>query len=450
MPGSVLIIDDEESTAIALRDGLRRFDLATEASFEAEDAIARLRSRNADVVLLDLCLPGASGIDVCRRVAAQSPGTVVIVMSARGSTGNAVAAVKAGAHDFITKPCDVEAIALRIRRALREKSRSPEDGEPTAIAAADPFAELIGGSAVMARVRQRLGRMAASEAGVLLVGESGTGKEVAARAVHAASRRRGGPFVAINCAAVPEALLESELFGHVRGAFTDARSDRAGLFAHAAGGTVFLDEIGDLPIALQPKLLRVLEERRVRPVGGDHEVTVDVRVVAATHRDLDALAREGRFRDDLYYRLNVLRVTLPPLRARGDDILALASRFAERACLQDGRAGLGFDDEVARMLLGHAWPGNVRELRNCMDHAVALATGEHIAVDDLPDAVRDQHTPPIDPAWPPLAEVERHYIDRVLDHTGGNRSISARILGIDRRTLMRKLRAAPAPMRRRA
>jgi two-component system response regulator AtoC len=173
-------------------------------------------------------------------------------------------------------------------------------------------------------------------------------------------------------------------------------------------------------------------------------------VVAATHRDLDALTRDGRFRDDLYYRLNVLRVTLPPLRARGDDILALASRFAERACLQDGRAGLGFDDEVARMLLGHAWPGNVRELRNCMDHAVALATGEQIAVDDLPDAVRDQHTQPIDPAWPPLAEVERHYIDRVLDHTGGNRSISARILGIDRRTLMRKLRATPAPVRRRA
>jgi DNA-binding NtrC family response regulator len=450
MAGSVLIIDDEESTAIALRDGLRRFDLATEASFEAEDAIERLRSRNADVVLLDLCLPGASGIDVCRRVAAQSPGTVVIVMSARGSTGNAVAAVKAGAHDFITKPCDVEAIALRIRRALRERSRSPAlELADDAVGPADALAELAGASAIMERVRQRLGRMAASEAGVLLVGESGTGKEVAARAVHRASRRCGGPFVAVNCAAVPEALLESELFGHVRGAFTDARSDRPGLFAHAAGGTVFLDEIGDLPPALQPKLLRVLEERRVRPVGGDQEIAVDVRVVAATHQDLDALARDGRFRSDLYYRLNVLRLALPPLRERGDDVLALASRFAERACLQDGRSPLGFGDDVARRLLAYGWPGNVRELRNCMEHAVALAVGDTITVDDLPDALREQ-APASDPRWPPLAEVERHYIDRVLDHTGGNRSVSARILGIDRRTLMRKLRATPPPLRRRA
>jgi DNA-binding NtrC family response regulator len=434
MAGSVLIIDDEESTAIALRDGLRRFDLATEASFEAEDAIARLRSRDTDVVLLDLCLPGASGIDVCRRVAAQYPGTAVIVMSARGSIDSAVAAGKAGAHDFITKPLEIEAIALRIRHVLHQRSRVREAPLPTT----GSSSLLVGSSPAMARVQQRLARVAASEASVLIVGESGTGKELVARAVHGESRRRGAPFVAINCAAVPEALLESELFGHVRGAFTDARSDRGGLFAQARGGTLFLDEIGDLPLALQPKLLRVLEERRVRPVGGDVEVPVDVRVVAATHRDLDAQVRAGQFRVDLLYRLDVLRVALPPLRDRGDDILALARLFVARAAALESRPAARVGDDAAHALLAHGWPGNVRELRNCMEHAVAMATGDEIGVADLPDGMRTG----LAPAWPPLADVERRYIDRVLDHTGGNRSVSARILGIDRRTLMRKIRAA--------
>jgi two-component system, NtrC family, response regulator AtoC len=440
MPANVLIIDDEEATAIALRDGLRRFDLTTEASFEPEDAIARLGRAQADVVLLDLCLPGASGIDLCRRLAAQYPGTAVIVMSARGSLGSAVAAVKAGARDFVTKPFELETIALRIRHMVRDRTR--ELDEPRGLPPGGPFADLIGASPAIEQLRRRLTRIAVSDACVLITGESGTGKEVVARGIHRESRRHGGPFVAVNCAAVPEALIESELFGHVRGAFTDARADRAGLFAQARGGTLFLDEIGDLPLAVQPKLLRVLEDRRVRPVGGDHEIALDVRVIAATHQDLGELVRLGRFRSDLMYRLDVLAVRLPALRERGDDILFLARRFAARCAASEDRSPPGLDDDAARALLAHAWPGNVRELRNCMEHAVAMAQTDEIGLDDLPDKLRrGGEAAPTDPGWPPLAEVERRYIDRVLEHTGGNRSISARILGIDRRTLMRKLRA---------
>jgi DNA-binding NtrC family response regulator len=441
MDERVLIIDDEESTAIALRDGLRRFDLRTDASFEPEDALARLRSRAADVVLLDLCLPNANGIDVCRRLAEQHPGTLVIVMSARGSLGSAVAAVKAGAHDFITKPFELASIARQIRSALDQKGRAADSAPATALVDTAAFPALDGSSPAITRVRRLLSRVAASDASVLLCGESGTGKELVTRGLHDRSRRSDRPFVAINCAGLPEPLLESELFGHVRGAFTDARSDREGLFLQARGGTLFLDEIGELPPALQPKLLRVLEERRVRPVGSNQEIPLDVRVMAATNRALEAEARSGRFRLDLFYRLDVLRVSLPPLRERGEDILLLARRFAGRAAAQEGRPVPALAPEVARLLLQHRWPGNVRELRNCMEHAVALSCGDRIEVDDLPDAVRGAETAgiPIAADWLTLEEVERRYVGSVLDHTRGNRSSAARILGIDRRTLMRKL-----------
>jgi DNA-binding NtrC family response regulator len=294
-------------------------------------------------------------------------------------------------------------------------------------------------------VYELIDRVADSDTSVLITGESGTGKEVAARALHARGRRHSGPFVAINCAAMPEALLESELFGHVRGAFTDAKTSRSGLFVKADGGTLFLDEVGELPLTLQPKLLRALQERTVRPVGGEAEVAFDARIVAATNRDLELAVEEGRFREDLYYRLNVIGLELPPLRARGNDVLLLAQRFLEHFATRSGKRVVGLSPAVAQRLLAYSWPGNVRELQNCIERAVALTAYEQLTVEDLPDRIRDYRAP--NPQTQSqdvselvsLEEMERRYIQRVLETVGGSRTLASRILGVDRKTLYRKL-----------
>jgi two-component system response regulator HydG len=442
MAGSVLIIDDEESTAIALRDGLRRFDLATEASFEAEDAIARLRSRDTDVVLLDLCLPGASGIDVCRRVAAQYPGTAVIVMSARGSIDSAVAAGKAGAHDFITKPLEIEAIALRIRHVLHQRSRVREAPLPTT----GSSSLLVGSSPAMARVQQRLARVAASEASVLIVGESGTGKELVARALHDHGPRKAGPFVAINCSAVPEPLLESELFGHVRGAFTGADRDRRGLFEVADGGTLLLDEIADTSAAMQAKLLRVLQDGMIRRVGDTNTRQVDVRVIAATQHPLGELVAAGRFREDLRFRLEVIAIAVPPLRDRDGDLPLLIDQLLAR--LAPGRPAPRLTRAALRALGQHRWPGNVRELENALARGGALG-GDVIDVADLPEAIASAagRPEPVKPAAgddlrlkPALAATEQAYITAAMARTKGNQTVAARLLGLSRFGLQKKLR----------
>jgi transcriptional regulator with PAS, ATPase and Fis domain len=312
------------------------------------------------------------------------------------------------------------------------------------LASANGFGELVGSSPAMQRVYALLARVADSESSVLITGESGTGKELVARALHHSSPRHGGPFVAINCAAMPESLLESELFGHEKGAFTDARSARAGLFVQATGGTLFLDEIGDLPLALQPKLLRALQERQVRPVGGRKEVPFDVRIVAATNRDLETAIDEGRFREDLYFRIDVIEVALPPLRARGNDVLALAQNFLVRFSEKAGKGVVGLMTPVAKHLIDYDWPGNVRELHNVIERAVALATHDHITVDDLPEKVLRVKKPrvplPIDAEdLVSLEEMERRYIHHVLEASGGSRTVAARTLGLDRSTLWRKL-----------
>ncbi|HVV82506.1 MAG TPA: sigma 54-interacting transcriptional regulator, partial [Kofleriaceae bacterium] len=304
--------------------------------------------------------------------------------------------------------------------------------------------ELVGVSPAIQRARDIVSRFALSTANVLVTGESGTGKEIVARGLHLRGPRRHGPFVAINCAALPDALLESELFGHVRGAFTDARTDRAGLFAQASGGTLFLDEVGELPLSLQPKLLRALEEGVIRPLGSAAELAIDVRVIAATHRDLAAAVAAGQFRSDLYYRLHVLRIALPPLRERGDDIELLARRFAAERAADEGKDVRDLSDAVLGRLRQHSWPGNVRELRNTIEHAIAMARSDRIEVDDLPDPLQAAPDPAATAAaaaaaWPTLADRERAYIDEVLAHVGGNRTAAARLLGVDRRTLMRKL-----------
>jgi two-component system response regulator HydG len=280
---------------------------------------------------------------------------------------------------------------------------------------------------------------------VLVTGETGTGKELVARALHDRGPRRNGPFVGINCSAVPETLLEAELFGHVRGAFTDASRARPGLFARANGGTLFLDEIGELPLALQPKLLRALQERKVRPVGSDDEVSFDARVVTATNRDLESAVEENRFREDLFFRINVIHVALPPLRARGGDVLVLAQHFVDRYAGQAGKAVSGISAAAAERLMAYAWPGNVRELENCIERAIALTEYEKIAVDDLPEKIRSYRRSHVlvasdDPAeLVPLEEVERRYILRVMEAVGGNKTEAAQVLGVGRRTLYRKL-----------
>ncbi len=284
-----------------------------------------------------------------------------------------------------------------------------------------------------------------TDATVLIDGETGTGKELAARAVHGRSRRRDAPMVTVNCAAVPANLLESELFGHVRGAFTDARTNRKGLFVQADGGTLFLDEVGEMPLEMQAKLLRALEERAVRPVGGQQEVPFDVRLIAATHRDLEAGIEEGTFREDLYYRINVVELTMPPLRARGTDVVLLAQTFLDHFAHQHGKPVRRFASPVAERMLAYGWPGNVRELRNCVERAIALARFDEVTVEDLPDQVRDDSKAQVpvatsDPSeLVPLAEMERRYVERVMEAVAGNKRRAARVLGLDRATLYRKI-----------
>jgi two-component system response regulator HydG len=398
------------------------------------------------VVLTDLKMPGMDGIRFCSRIVANRPDVPVVVMTAFGSLETAIAAIRAGAYDFVTKPIEMELLALILRRAvehrhLQEKIKFLSD----AVERTARFEELLGESPGMQKLYDQLSRIADSEASVLIIGESGTGKELVARALHSRSRRRAKPLVAVNCAALPDALLESELFGHVKGAFTDARSDRKGLFVQAEGGTLLLDEIGEMPLSMQPKLLRALEENRVRPVGSEREVSFDVRLLATTNRDLETAVEEGRFRRDLFFRINVIQLELPPLRSRGTDALLLSQHFIEAFAKRTGKNVVGMSESVAEKLLAYSWPGNVRELRNVIERAVALTRNDRLTVEDLPEKVRDYRSSQVfigghDPSdLVPLEEVERRYILHVLDSANGNRTLAARTLGLDRKTLYRKL-----------
>jgi DNA-binding NtrC family response regulator len=444
--GRVLVVDDEREMCEAVAAGLgpRGFEVRWETSGEA--ALGTLEASEADVVLTDLNMRGMDGLALCERIVAGRPDVPVVVITAFGSLETAIAAIRAGAYDFITKPVKMDALAVALARAVQHRSLSEEVKRlRDLVGEAQRFEELVGDSAPMRRVRQLLDRVIDSDASVLVTGESGTGKEVVARALHRRGRRKDGPFVAINCAAMPEQLLESELFGHVRGAFTDARAARTGLFVQANGGTLLLDEIGDLPLTLQPKLLRALQERVVRPIGGSDEVGFDVRLVATTNRDLESAVEEGRFREDLYFRVNVIHVQMPPLRARGSDVLVLAQHFLAHHAAKAGKRVTGFTPEAAERLLAYTWPGNVRELQNAMERAVALARYDLVTVDDLPEKIRAYRPSHVliaaeDPSeLVPLEEAERRYILRVVESVGGNKTLAARVLGIGRKTLYRKL-----------
>jgi two-component system response regulator HydG len=444
--GHILIVDDESDFCELLAADLK--DRGWDASFitRAEDALGAPLDPDLDVVLTDLRMPGIDGLALCRRIVESRPDVPVVVMTAFGSMESAVAAIRAGAYDFVTKPIESDALQLTLERALRHRQLTEQVRFlKEAVERARSFDQLVGESSPMQRLFETLARVAETEVPVLIVGESGSGKELVARALHERGPRRNGTFVPVNCAAIPETLVESELFGHAKGAFTDARSSRKGLFEEASGGTLLLDEVGDIPLSVQPKLLRVLEEGCVRPVGSNEAHPVDVRLLCATNRDLEAAVEEGRFREDLYFRVNVVQVDVPPLRSRGRDILLLAHKFLERLAEQQGKAVTGLSRAVAEKLLAYRWPGNVRELRNCIERAVALTRFEEIAVEDLPDKIRAARSTDLvvagnDPEeLVPLEVIEERYIRHVLDAVGGHRTMAARILGLDRKTLYRKL-----------
>jgi two-component system response regulator HydG len=445
--GSVLVIDDERSMVELLQADLALRGFKVIGFTSAAEALAALPASDVQVVLTDLNMPGFNGLQLCERVVANRPDIPVVVMTAFGSMETAIAAIRAGAWDFVTKPVEMELLAVVLDRAikhhnLQEEVRRLSDKNPVA----DHFEELTGSSPVMQKLFDQILRIAPTSANVLIIGESGTGKELVARAIHKDSSRSAGPFVAINCAAIPENLLESELFGHAKGAFTDARADRKGLFQQAQGGTILLDEIGDFPLGLQAKLLRAMEQRTVRPVGGDKEIPFDARILTATNRDLEAAVEEGRYREDFYFRINVIQLDLPPLRARGTDVLLIARRLLDSFAREMNKRVTDFLPSVAERLLNYDWPGNVRELRNVMERAVALTEFEKLIVDDLPERIRNyrQSTFRIDTSNPAelqtLEAVEQQYIRRVMESVQGNRTEAARILGVDRKTLYRRLK----------
>jgi two-component system, NtrC family, response regulator AtoC len=443
MKGRILVVDDERSMCELLEATLGQRGYEIVSCLSGEEALALLARVEVETVVTDLNMKGLSGIELCAQIGQTRPHLPVVVLTAFGSMETAVEAIRAGAYDFVTKPIETDALELVLERALRHGRLSAEVHRLRETAhESRSFAGLIGESAPMRRLFDLLPRVGRSDVPAMIAGETGTGKELVAHALHQRSGRADGPFVAINCAAMPEALLESELFGHVRGAFTDARRTKGGLFVEATGGTLFLDEVSELALTLQPKLLRVLQERRVRPVGGTTEVEIDCRILAATNRDLKEAIAAGRFREDLFYRLNVIQLDLPPLRVRAGDILLLAQHFLERAARRSGRAVSGLSTPVARALLAHSWPGNVRELENCIERAVALTEHDRLVLEDLPRPLRRaRRLPGEDRAARllPLEVVEREHILAVLDAVNGNKSAAAQTLGVDRKTLYRKL-----------
>ncbi len=438
--GVVLLVEDDEAMRLLLEEEFREAGFAVFTAIEGEEALAQLARRHIDAVVADVRMPGMKGDELAQRMQSEFPDVPIVLITAFGSIESAVEAMKFGAYSYVAKPFRIAQLIGTVTSAIEEKRLG-------AVTYAPPLTTLPGGreiiaeSAAMRRVLDLVARAARTESSVLITGESGTGKELIARALHHGGSRTSRAFVAINCAAIPETLLESQLFGHRKGAFTDAREDRRGLFQEAEGGTLFLDEVGDLPLTTQSKLLRVLQEREVHPLGAPAPIPIDVRVIAATHRDLDALTADGRFRQDLYYRLNVINLVIPPLREREEDLLALVAYLARKHADRLGRAEVGFSSAALEAIRRHPWLGNVRELENAIESAAALARTDRIELSDLPAGVRASSAErTLDTAGLPMADVEREHILRTLRSVGGNKAETARSLGLDRKTLYRKLR----------
>jgi DNA-binding NtrC family response regulator len=441
----VLVVDDHRASAEGLRDYLEEWGHEARSAGGTPEALAVMSDWRPDAVVCDLLMPpGPGGLELLRQVRAIDPWIGFIMLTGHGTIEDAVKAIREGAFDFLTKPVDLDRLRMLVTRlAERNEMRSEVARLRRRLAAVDADGALVNRSPAMRRLSDVLERIAPSSASVLITGESGSGKDFVALTLHELSGRAGAPFVAVNCPAIPETLLESELFGHERGAFTGALMDRAGLFEHAAGGTLFLDEITEMTPGLQAKLLRVLETRRYRRVGGRDEKLADLRIVAATNRDPERSVREGRLREDLYYRLNVFHIQVPPLRERREDIAPLAARFIASYAEQNGRAVEGLSSEAMAALERYEWPGNVRELRNAIERAVVLARGTVIELSDLPQrlqrpvvVIERGRFGPVEP----LDEIERKAIMGALESFANNKTHAARALGITERTLRNKLK----------
>ncbi|MEM9291229.1 MAG: sigma-54 dependent transcriptional regulator [Acidobacteriota bacterium] len=451
-PLTILVADDEAALREVLDIRLRKWGYRVLLASDGEEARELCGEQDPDLVLSDVVMPKLSGIELLSALQQGDPGRPVLLMTAYGSIDVAVEAMKEGARDFLTKPLDYERLRSLLQDLEGEAQERRRAHRLTGLSAAPPSHEssdpgplLIGRSPTMGNVRRLLHTLASGDAPAILTGESGTGKEVAARVLHQLSSRRRGPFIAVNAAAIPEGLVESEVFGHEKGAFSGATSSRPGCFELAQGGTLLLDEIGEMPIALQPKLLRVLEDRRVRRLGGRREMEIDVRVVAATNRDPLRALREGTLRQDLYYRLNVFTLSLPPLRERGEDVLLLADYFIRRFNRRHGTSVEGLRHRARQRLLEHSWPGNVRELRNAIERAILVAQQGLLDLPHLPPTVqRPTGASRVDivlPAGVDAAAAERILILETLQQVGENKAEAARQLGLDVKTIRNKLRA---------
>ncbi len=441
-PARVLVVDDEEVIRDSCQKALERCGHEVETARDAFEALKLVQARRPDVVVLDLRMPGMGGEELLRRLRTLCPQAEAIVVTGYSSVPSAVDCMRLGACDYLPKPFDVDSLRLAVARALEKRRLVAEnDALRKGLRGAEED-ELLGDSPSMQRVRELIERVAPTQSTVLVLGESGTGKELVARAIHRLSPRRDRPFLVVDCGALVETLCEAELFGHVKGAFTGATAERPGRFVQADGGSLFLDELGNLDLALQAKLLRVLQEREITPVGGNATVRVDVRILAATNRDLRALIAAGRFREDLFYRLSVVVVPVPPLRERREEIPALARALVERLVRRKGFQPRTLGEAAVSRLVEEAWPGNVRELENALERALVLARGPEIGPEDLPLPRRGAEAPSAgaDRDDLSLSGLEAQHVRKVLEMTGWRVGRAAALLGIDRKTLSRKVR----------
>jgi two-component system, NtrC family, response regulator AtoC len=444
----VLVVDDEENIRLVLRTLLKKHGYEVELADSGEAALTSLDSFDPDVILTDVRMPRMGGLDLLGALKAKQHPATVIVMSAYGNVDLAIEAMKAGAYDYVSKPFKPDEIVLALRKAEERESLRRENRALREQMQKDTqFSSIVAKSREMTDIFRTITKIADFKTTVLITGESGTGKELVARAIHDRSHRKASPFVAINCGAIPENLLESELFGHKKGAFTDASADRRGLFEEASAGTLFLDEIGELPLNLQVKLLRALQEETIRRLGDAKDIKIDVRIIAATHRDLAADVKAGRFREDLFYRINVLAIAIPPLRSRREDVNLLIDHFLTRNNVRLGTSIRGVSPEARKLLLEYAWPGNVRELENTIERAMVLAETDVLQSIDLPERIRDA----LDPVQVQLASgelsikkttaaIEEILIRRALQKTKGNRTRAADVLEISHRALLYKIK----------
>lgn len=438
---TILTIDDEENIRNGLADNFELEGYDVLKASNGKDGLALIAQGNVDLVITDLRMDGMSGEEVVRHVTTENPGIPIIVLTGHGSIDDATAAIKSGAYDFLTKPLDLDHLNLIVKNALKGKIQAEKIRELQSKLDESASDEMIGKSSELNKVRNLIQKAAPAKANVLVTGESGVGKELVARAIHNQSTRKEKPFIVVHLAAMSESLLESELFGYEKGAFTGAETQHKGHFERANGGTIFLDEIGEINQATQVKLLRVLQERKFERVGGEKDIEVDVRVVAATNRDLEKEVAEGRFREDLFYRLNVIRIQMPSLRERKDDIPLLMHSFLKEFAEENNKQIKGFDSKSKAAMVKYSWPGNIRELRNCVESAVVMCNGDEIKVEDLPHTLQktSEEKSIIIPMGITLEEAEMIIINENLAYNNGNKSKTADVLGIGRKTLHRKL-----------